>query len=74
MTNQADKGLELVLSVTFAFGSCSLNTQHDIQRGIYAKEVTIRLKKQKQNKPIREIGKTFKIAKTAVWNIKERIN
>ncbi len=66
------KGLELILSVPFAFGSCCCEPTSCGQRIlttwiIQLKQTIVRL--QKQNKSIREIAGTFRVAISTFWYI-----
>lgn len=65
----------MVLNVTFAFGSGSMNPAGRGPKTCLCnvKEAIISLKKKKKdNKPIRETAKTLAVANTTVW--KEGIN
>ncbi len=57
------KGLELILRVPFAFGSCCCEPHHAVKElSIQVKQTIVRL--QKQNKSIREIAGTLGVAKS----------
>ncbi len=65
--NEEVKGLELILSVSFAFGNCCSELTSCQRISLYKWNTIVRL--QKQNQSIRERAGTFGVTKSTVWYI-----
>ncbi len=63
-----EKGLEMILSVSFILEAVAVNPHHAV-KGSFNTSETNNCETSKQNKSIREIAGTFRVAKSTVGYI-----